>query len=65
MIKLALQNGKNMFKKTKNTFYYPEILDYLMTYYFPFLPFWTGIILNKIKGCRPIVTQLFKIVIKL
>ena len=48
MIKLAPQNEKDM-NKNKNTFYYPEILDYLMTYYFPLLPFWTGIILCQIN----------------
>ena len=39
MIKLALQNEKDIIKKNKNAFYYPEILDYLMTYYFICFPF--------------------------
>ena len=66
MIKLAPQNEKKITKKIKNAFYYPEILDYLMTYYFPLLPFWTGIILSKINDSttdsNAIIENCFRIV---
>ena len=37
-----------IFKGNKlNTCYSIEIFEYLLTYYMPILPFWTGIILSK------------------
>ena len=32
----------------KNDYYYPEIIDYLLTYYFPIIPLWSGIILGSV-----------------
>ena len=33
----------------KNVCYSPKIIEYLMTYYMPLLPLWSGIILSKVK----------------
>ena len=35
--------------KIKNPSYYPNILEYLLTNYLPILPFWTGIVLSRIR----------------
>ena len=52
----------------KNVSYYPNLLEYLLTNYLPILPFWTGIIISKIRQDRihtdsnAIVENWFKIV---
>ena len=48
--------------------YFPDILEYLLTYYFPIIPFWTGIILSTVRvsekttDSNAIVENWFKIV---
>ena len=41
--------GHKVLANDKNVCYYPKILEYLLTYYMPLLPLWSGIILSKVK----------------
>ena len=39
--------NKNLVKRSiKNPCYFPDLIDYLLTYYLPILPLWSGIILG-------------------
>ena len=66
MIKLAPQKEKKLLKRIKMHFIIQKLFNYLMTYYFPLLPFWTGIILSKINDSttdsNAIIENWFRIV---
>ena len=40
---------QKLLANNKNLCYYPKILEYLLTYYLPLLPLWSGIILSRVK----------------
>ena len=51
--------------KDSNDFYYPGIIDFIMTYYMPLIPLWSGIILSSdgpSTDSNAIVENWFKIV---
>ena len=42
-------NSIAKFVQNQNVCYSPEILEYILTYYMPLLPLWSGIILSKVN----------------